>query len=397
MNIVDPNRSRGNSLEPHSLLVNAEVQRQKRASSPIEWWYRLTAPPQPLATANFAKREEVRRGRLASVILFFIILLGILATPSIIISSKDPSALISHLSSLAINVVALLFNRRGRVTAAGVLVVTSVTLSFALSLVFPGNIGVSSLPLFELLALPELIAVSLLPASWVFVVAFVNSAFVWIDLSYLPHADDLEHLLGQFRYGLILEPILLYVLVAVVTYLWVRSATQAIERADRAEEIAILEQREIERQSQEIEQKRQLDLGIQQILQTHVLVANGNFQARAPLTKENILWQIAYSLNNLVARLQGYNQGEIELRRAKMQATMLLEALRQAKDSTHPIHVERGGTFLDPVILEINSRSLSQPSHTSYRRQPSQTLPRQQSSPLPLNGSTGQRRRNPTI
>ncbi len=380
----ETSNTRGNAPGPSPSIPQTGVRRQQRRPGPVEWWYRFAAPPQPATTASFAKREEARRGRLASIILFFIILLGLLATPSIIASSTDPSAIISHLASIAMNVIALFFNRRGRVTAAGVLVVTSVTLSFALSLIFPlGHIGIVYLPLFELLALPELIAVSLLPASWVFIVAFVNSLFVFVNLSFLPHAKDLDDLLKTFGAGLILEPILLYVLVAVVTFLWVRSATQAIERADRAEEIAALEQREIERQNQEIEQKRQLDIGIQQILQTHVQVANGNFRVRAPLTKENVLWQIAYSLNNLVARLQGYSQGEIELRRAKMQAAKLIQALRQAKDYTQPIWVEREGTFLDPVILEISGHSLQQST---------QPPPRRQSTPFPTSPLSQRRR-----
>jgi large-conductance mechanosensitive channel len=341
---------------------------KERSGGAFGWWYRLTAPDIPPPNAPFAQLEIVRRGRLASIILFFVLLLGILAAPSIIVSSTDLAAPLSHLASIAINVIALFFNRRGKVTIAGILVVTSVTLGFTVSLVFPGHIGVSSLPLFELLALPELIAVSLLPPGSVFIVALLYSLFVWFDLSFLPHARDLEQLLAQFRYGLILEPILLYVLVAVVTFLWVRGAIQALKRADRAEEIAILERREVERQQQEIEQKRQLDLGIQQILQTHVQVANGNFQVRAPLTRENILWQIAYSLNNLVARLQNYAQGEMELRRVREQAGHLLQAVRQAKDNDHPIWVKREGTFLDPIALELNGLYPDSPRNTPNSR-----------------------------
>ena len=327
---------------------------KKRSGGAFGWWYRLTAPDIPPPNAPFAQLEIVRRGRLASIILFFVLLLGILAAPSIIKSSTDLAAPLSHLASILINIIALFFNRRGKVTIAGILVVASVTLGFTVGLVFPGHIGVSSLPLFELLALPELIAVSLLPPGSVFIVALIYSLFVWFDLSFLPHAPDLDQLLAQFRYGLILEPILLYVLVAVVTFLWVRGAMQALKRADRAEEIAVLERREVERQQQEIEQKRQLDLGIQQILKTHVQVANGNFQVRAPLTRENILWQIAYSLNNLVARLQGYAQDELELRRVREHAAHLLEAVRQARDNNHPIWVKRESTFLDPIALELN-------------------------------------------
>ncbi len=346
----------------------------KQSRGLVGWWYSWTAPKAPEADASLAAREIDRRGRLASIILFFITFLGVVATPGIVFGSKNPYALISHPFSLMINVIALFLNRRGRVTAAGVLVVLSVTLSLMISLVVPGKVGVSSLPLFSLLALPELIAVSLLPAGWVFASALFNSLFVWANLSFLPHAKDLDQLLAQFRYGLIIEPILLYALVAVVTFLWVRSASEAIKRADRAEEIAALEQREIE-------QKQQLDIGIQQILQTHVQVANGNFQVRAPLARENALWQIAYSLNNLIARLQRYSGNEIELRRARAQAAQLGTDLQRAKAQTsqlvtdlqrakghhYPIRSPKGGTFLDSVTEELSGYYLdSEPSNTKH-------------------------------
>ena len=41
-------------------------------------------------------------------------------------------------------------------------------------------------------------------------------------------------------YDVIIQPIGLQIMVAVVTYLWVRSALRAIARAERAEEVAEL-------------------------------------------------------------------------------------------------------------------------------------------------------------
>ena len=67
------------------------------------------------------------------------------------------------------------------------------------------------------------------------------------------------------------------------------------------------------------QQKQELESGIQQILQTHVQVANGDFTTRAPLTQDHLLWQVAHSLNNLLARLQRLNQAEAELQRAKFE------------------------------------------------------------------------------
>jgi len=186
--------------------------------------------------------------------------------------------------------------------------------------------------------------------------------------------------------------VLSQVIVSVVAYITARNARFAILRADRAEEISALEQREIERQQQEIEEKQQLDIGIQQILQTHVQVANGNFTARAPLGKENILWQIAYSLNNLLARLQSYGQmadhykqlqeenyslhtalqsnasAQRELQRTQEAASRLIDLLRQSKDGHISSLALRSGTIIDAVATQISAPVNSLP--TSEQGQP---------------------------
>src|SRR5690349_22119005 len=40
------------------------------------------------------------------------------------------------------------------------------------------------------------------------------------------------------------------------------------------------------------------------LFRSHVRAANGDYTARAPLGQDNLLWQIASSLNNLLSRLQ---------------------------------------------------------------------------------------------
>jgi hypothetical protein len=52
---------------------------------------------------------------------------------------------------------------------------------------------------------------------------------------------------------------------------------------------------------------------------------HGDFNARVPLTADNVLWQISGSLNNLLARLQRSRQDAEELK--KMQI-----ALKQARE-----------------------------------------------------------------
>jgi hypothetical protein len=125
-------------------------------------------------------------------------------------------------------------------------------------------------------------------------------------------------------------------------------------------------------------QKQELEIGIQLILETHIQVANGDFATRAPLAQDHLLWQISYSLNNLLARLQRLNQAESDLQRAKLdfgrqigsaqvqaqqvkaelqqiyrETNYLVEALREAKVRERPILVPSSRTFLDSLCQEL--------------------------------------------
>jgi nitrate/nitrite-specific signal transduction histidine kinase len=131
------------------------------------------------------------------------------------------------------------------------------------------------------------------------------------------------------------------------------------------------------------QQKQELESGIEQILQTHVQVSNGNFNTRAPLTQDHLLWQIAYSLNNLLARLQSLSHAEAELQRTRLEfghhigsaqaqvlqiktelqqiyteTNHLVEVLREAKTRDRPIRVLTSYTVLEALCQELSGNYL---------------------------------------
>nr|MBA2287212.1 hypothetical protein [Ktedonobacteraceae bacterium] len=150
-------------------------------------------------------------------------------------------------------------------------------------------------------------------------------------------------------------------------------------RADRAEVIASLEHAIAEQGQAIVEQKRLLDLGIEQVLQTHVRVSNGDFNARVPLTEESVLWPIAVSLNNLLSRFQRLRYLEDEMQKLQpqiQQARMLdhefqqmrqeiarvIPVMREARAMQRPIRARKSGTILDPLLSEINDNYLFVPT-----------------------------------
>lgn len=334
---------------------------ERRPAGFLSIWYRLTSPPQPAETAPFQERELFRRGRTGSQISIVLFLLIFISFPAAFAGSN--SLLIGILTaSLFVLCLALLLNRLGQVNLAGILVVLSIMTGPTVNIVTtPGGINTSALPIFSLLVLPLMCAVSFLPPVWVFVVAAINALFTLFVLTYLPTSGELHHVLQTALPGIVTPVLLGQFIVSIVAYIWVRGARLAILRADRAEEIAALERRELERQQLEIEQKQQLDVGIQQLIQTHVQVANGNFAARAPMMKENVLWQVAYSLNNLLARLQSYQLLKVQQRRNEEALKYVTWAIQRAKKEGGPLEVQRTGTPVDALILELASLQFGDP------------------------------------
>jgi hypothetical protein len=132
-----------------------------------------------------------------------------------------------------------------------------------------------------------------------------------------------------------------------------------------------------------VKQKLELEAGIQQLLQTHIQAANGDFAVRAPLTQDHVLWQIAYSLNNLLSRIQRLSQAESDLLQARTETSrvvgglqnqanlvlnelqliqtdtaVLLKALRDAKAKGMPIRLPQSRSLLEPVCKELTGNYL---------------------------------------
>ena len=147
-------------------------------------------------------------------------------------------------------------------------------------------------------------------------------------------------------WGMLNRHIALLFFAALFGWMGARSVDNAIARADQAEELARLEHAFAE-------QTRQLEQGIREIQQVHVRVANGDFNARAPLAQDHILWQIAYSLNNLIQRVQRSIEAEHMLRRTAEEIERLIEEIRRAKLGQIPLWPTPSGTPLDPLIREF--------------------------------------------
>lgn len=351
------NNSAFRNKKDHSPTEEIFEQEQEQSGGIVDWWYKFTSPPEPPTTASFVKRESARRARLVSAVGFFLLAMLLVLLPAAFFLL---AVLPAVLGMIALSCLALIFNRTGKTLWAGIFIVFAGELGVIGAigaLTYPGGLSLLHLPGFDFLILGELMAVSLLPARSVIFVALFNMAYIAV---YLVFGTQLKLLAPDFQAALasplfivaLLRPIALQVVVAGVAYLWVKSTTRAITRADRAEMIANLEH-------QLTLQKSDFELGIQQILDTHALVAKGDFNARVPLNKDQLLWQVANSLNTFLARYQRACYAEQKLNYMvtiiPTLSGMLQEAIRKQSYFQFPVTK----TELDPLLQSFNGVMLT--------------------------------------
>ena len=309
---------------------------------------------------SLAVRERTRRKEVISMVLLVIVVFQLVDLPGALLTHNNMDFL-SIVIGLTLCGIALVMNRVGQLTTVALLLIAVVDLGCGMMLFsMPMGLDVTDLPVFDILLISELIAVSLLPPPSVFVVAACNILFIGFVILVRPHAPELAMLLSSnMAYDTLSQPISLQIVVAVVSYIWVRSALKAIGRADRAEEIAELRRRETEWKQREVEQKQVLDTGIEELSTALINVANGRRMVRVQLGQEHMLWRLANSLNFLFVRLNRAAQVEEENKRLRMELSRMAEALHTARHlNEHALRQETGQT--DP----LQQRQAAQPAQS---------------------------------
>jgi hypothetical protein len=334
------------------------------------WWLRLTSMAATPGDMSFAGRERVRRSRLASWLILGLFVVELLLIPLAIGSEGTVLALVFGFVGQIIVVVC---NRMGWATLCAVILVIIVGGGVFGSIISePNGLTMFDLPGYDALTITVIVAASILPPASGFVVAVIDAVLVVADFALQPHAADVVTNLQLYGpVALLARPIALLIIVAVVAYLWVVGTHREIRRANRAEEVAALEHAYAE-------QRRQLEIGINQILATHVRIANGDYNARAPLNQDNLLWQIAVSLNNMVERLKASmtqaaqaSRAAYQLGRTEDEARRLALALRDLQQGRQPVWPQPTGTVIDELTVIIATRPQRPSSLTALPPRPS--------------------------
>lgn len=337
-------------LSSGSAMIEPENDRLEHL---LGWWFKLTAPPRAAANASFVKREAERRARLVSTIGFIIIVAITVALP--IVFFAPPMTVIGYFVSLASYSTSLLVNRTGHSMIASAIIV------FCVEVALMSNIFLAYYPLniiglqtYDVLVVGVLFAVSLLPIWSVFFIAALNIAFILLSFFYMPHTANLDVSVDNNPVMTILYPIIVQIIVAGVTSLWVYTATRASEKARRAEVVARVEYAVSEQRAIAEQEKQELEAGIQQLVQTHIDANNGQMAGRIPYPSAQILWPLVGVLNALWTRQRHAQQLEMELQRLRQAIAHCDQAIQQANQHPgQPLPITQTGTELDSLLISL--------------------------------------------
>ncbi|HLZ56658.1 MAG TPA: hypothetical protein VKR06_06895 [Ktedonosporobacter sp.] len=355
-------------------------QESDRESGLAQLWYGLTAPPRPPVNASFVRREADRKARLLSSVAFFFLLTLLLFFPACFFMPTITP--IADAFAMLGAVIALLFNRVGRTTTGGIIMVLGAEIALASVILGIRPLSPAGIQLYDLYVIIILLAVSLLPPRSVFVFAVIHSIFTAVDLSLGIHpqtaalAQDLQ-IQTQLLPALV-RPIGLQLIVSGVAYIWVRSATRAIERANRAEMVAMLEHTISEQRAFIEHEKEELEESIQQLIQAHVDATKGQLVSRISYPSAKPLWPLVGAMNALWARLQHTQQIEHELHLLRQAISYYTQLIQKNAPGSGPaaLPLVRTGTDLDQFIVALRKLYSTSPdqnsSHSGSFKRPDQ-------------------------
>ena len=379
--------------------------RLSKRSGLAGWWLDLTAPPRPGGSVSLAERERIRKAELTSYsILAVFTLLLILVSYTL----TQPSARIAIIAMAVGLCIAAVLNRFGWTRTAAYLVPSLLMAVIMVAIVMAsGGLSYPWLITYDLLAIPIFLASITLDRRAPWVLAPIALAFVLWDFATqrhsiinIPGVTNFDHIaytqLTVGWWGMVNRHVALIFFAAFFSWLGARSVEQAIARADRAEEIARLEETLAQAETQRTEQ---LNVFIQELIDAFVAQANG-VEQYLQLPADHPMGSTVHFLNQRLKRLREVGQDEAwRARQLQAAARLLDERLTQIAAGAQPpttLHPSSFHTGVPPVdhlaalfykIMEQQSMGIHPPGPAPsgpLGQAPSgATRPTNQSSPFP--------------
>ena len=327
----------------------------------------LFVPPHPASDALLREREQYRHALLNRRCLLVALLLAAAAYPIAFVGGGFNLSLVIALSvTNALLVLALWLNSRLRCRVAGLLAVSVMELALlSQTLNSPTHrFDAYTILIFCLFIQPELVALTMLGWRSVFVAVGVNSVFMLVCAVLLPPSPEIAALLlSHSWYHIALLVATVHLFLAFTLSEWVRSNEQAIQRADRAVEVARLQQMIAQTEHQRVEEQRHLQEGVEIISQVHARLANGDLNARVPFLTQPALQALSGKLNMLITRYQRSLAEGQQLHTVQHALERLhILVLQRHAQGTSAFPLPRTTAMLDPLLSALNRAWQERPS-----------------------------------
>lgn len=253
---------------------------------------------------------------------------------------------------IGVLIVAAILNRFRKLTIAGIVTIVIVEAGMVGNILggaVNGHLGTFQLPLLCLLAQPLMISVLLFPAWGGPIVGMFNVLAIISFLRFMPKTQDLQFYLNTQPYLVYSIPITIQVVIALISFIVITSLQESMVRADRAEEIAKLQQIMAEQARREVEEKHMQDAWFEQVVTTMTRLANGDRAAKIPSNMEidATFGPISRSLNNMLGRYVRLRDELRPLDLTRQAVQMHLQALRTA-------HINRTAPYLQPTGTPVD-------------------------------------------
>jgi hypothetical protein len=323
-------------------------------NDPLKWWFYLTLPAQKPDTDPIT-REQTRYARLTSTFLLIILVVIILVTPlSLINASNADSPYIAILALLSI-LFAWPASRLGYNVVAASLIVMSIII-YVVGTMLTNPLDPTIIPVFGAFVLPIILAGSLMPPIAALFTGFLTSAIIILISILQPHTVLYDQMLAKGFYSVfIIVPIAIQLVVGLVIFVIMRNYSATVRRADRAEEIILLQKELHGHEQQRLVDQLQLEEGIALVAQVHTSIANGDLEARVTLPMEHPLWPITGPLNNLLNRIQRWKRNSDQFERTQYVTNKIMGDLQRARiQNSIVLYPHPTGTPLDPLLPEIS-------------------------------------------
>ncbi|HZU02573.1 MAG TPA: hypothetical protein VFA10_23090 [Ktedonobacteraceae bacterium] len=323
-------------------------------------WSRWTTPPDPPVGATFAQRDTARRALITSAEAFF--LLCTVALVGLIGAFGPNKQILNIVIPVVIaTIIAVICNRFGLVSLAGLWISGGLMGSMTYSmLTAPGGLSILDTQILFLIAFADLFFVAIMPLKFFWVPGLLNLGISLFVLSSARHSPPLQMMLTYAYFPTFARLLQMHLVCTGVPVILVLIMRRLIKRANNAEAIATLQHELQQRANEQIEQKRELEMDVQQIVTVLTEFSNKNFLARVSLPRIHHLKIIANSLNNLLGRYERLRQEAQELERMREQTPLVMQAIEAAARDHAVFQFKETGTPLDPLLLQLNGKALTQ-------------------------------------